>query len=192
VSAAATFRFQTRTTNAILAGLTAGTVTVHASAGVVTLWSPTVVWGTDQCAVAELSRDCDAIRARGGPWVRLSAEQGRMARMARQVALAADATAVKKAGAAKSAAHALIGTVVTFADAAPYGCSTPTSTQWLVTHMQGSFPVAEPVDLTDEQRNSRELLARRFEITATGPVVLDKTTCLAYEKGCAAGALIRR
>jgi len=183
VSAAATARFQTRTTNAILAGLTSGTVTVHAKDGVVTLWSPTVVWGTDQCAVAELSRDCDAIRARGGPWVRLSPDQARMARMARQVALSADASAVKKADADKSAAHALVGTVVTFPG---------DDRKWLVTHMQGSFPAAEPVDLTDEQRNSRELLARRFEITQAGPVVLDKTNCLAYAKGVAAGALIRR
>jgi len=180
MSAAATMRFQGRTTDAILAGLTAGTVEVQARDGVVTLWSPTVVWGTDQTALAELSRDCGAIRARGGPWVRLSPDQSRMARMAREVGLAAGAEAAKKSAATTASAQALIGTVITVG-----------GTDWLITHVMGGCPVGEPVDLTDEQRTSRDLLARRFRVGPEGAVAIAKETCLAYDREVAAGAFHR-
>jgi hypothetical protein len=193
MSYASSFEFCRRSTTAILAKLESGTVTVmQGNNGVILLFAhDVVVWGTDQTASSELARDCTAIRCQRGPWVQLTPDQQRMARMAAAVAKSA---AVSSDAAEKSAAQvaiALVGTVVEFADKQAYGCPIPASTKWLVTHLEDGVAVAEPVGLTDDQRLSCDLLARRIKPDGSGYKVYDRTYCDLFLRSQRKGSLTR-
>jgi hypothetical protein len=124
--------------------------------------------------------------------VRLTAAQQTMARMAAAVAKTAAAAAAKTAAAQQTSATALVGQVVEFADLAPYGSPAPAPKQWLVTHLESSgLAVAEPVGLTDAQRGSSDLLARRIKPAGAGYQVHDRTYCDLFERSQRKGSLAR-
>jgi hypothetical protein len=194
VSRGASRLFQERSTTAIRAKLATGSCTVLAGhGGVIYLFAHgVVVWGTDQTAAAELARDCGAIRCQRGPWVKLTAAQQRMARMAAAVGKSAAASAAAAEKASAQVATALVGAIVEMADLATYGCPAPLPKQWLVTHTEeGGLAVAEPVGLTDAQRGSSDLLARRIKPDGSGYRVYDRTYCDLFVRSQRKGSLAR-
>jgi len=182
VSRASTALYQDRSVAAIRSKLSAGGCTVDTShRGVVWLFAhDIVVWGVDQTASAELSADGTRIRCQRGPWVALTADEQRMAKMAAAVARTAAAAERSAAAAKQTVAAAMVGSEIALTDTrAVSGQTAPT--QWVITHLEHGIAVAEPVGLTDKQRASGELLARRVDHDGQGAwSVIDRTHCLMY------------
>jgi len=167
-----------RNITAIKAALSAGAATAACGQYAVFLYAETIVWGVDQKASAELASDGTAIRSQCGPWVALSADQQRAARGCAKAANAAYVAAKLLQRGAAQAAQALVGQVVEFADMTAYGCPPPAVSSWLITHIDGGLAVAEPVGLTDDQRMSSKLLARRIKPDGAGGYkVIDSEYC---------------
>ena len=177
----ASYRFYNLATSAILKALDKGACTVQADQnGLVRLYDhSTVIWGVDQTAYAELSENCTAIRCRkGSPWVNLSADQQRMAKMAAAVAKAAFAKSEADNKAEELANAAMVGQEIDLTVSGGYGSPDVTG-RWTITYVDYGCAVAEPVGLTEAQRSSQSLLARRVSKNAAGQYVAGgKAYCL--------------